>query len=70
MVNVVDNGYVVADNYQLPQVGWQVNYGGNSAIIDQVNITQPGVYVVFVTTPLVIPGDATFSWGPLPVTNI
>ena len=47
-----------------------VNYGGNSAIIDQVNSSNPGYYIVFVSTPLVIPGDATFSWGPVPSANI
>lgn len=66
----VNSGYLVYDNYQLPQVGWQVNYGGNSAIIDQVNTSNPGYYIVFVSTTLVIPGDATFSWGPVPLTNI
>ena len=68
--NGVDSGYLVFDNYQLPQVGWQVNYDGNSAIIDQVNSANPGYYIVFVSTPLVIPGSATFSWGPIPSTNI
>ena len=68
--NGVASGYLVFDNYQLPQVGWQVNYDGNSAIINQVNSANPGYYVVFVSTPLLIPGDATFSWGPIPSTNI
>ena len=68
--NGVDSGYLVYSNYQLPQVGWQVNYDGNSSIINQVNSTYPEWYVVFVDTPLLIPGDATFSWGPIPSTNI
>lgn len=68
--NGLNTGYLVFDNYQLPQVGWQVTYNGNTAIIDQVNTSNPGQYVVFVTTPLVIPAQASFTWGPVPSTNI
>lgn len=69
--NGVDNGYLVANTFQLPQVGWKVYYNGQVRTIDQVNSTGiPGFYVVFVDTALEIPGQATFAWGPAPVTNI
>lgn len=67
----VNNGYLVLDSYQLPQVGWQVTYNGSTAIINQVNNGgTPGYYIVFVDTPLVIPGQASFTWGPVPSTDI
>lgn len=68
--NGVDNGYLVADTYQLPQVGWKVYYNGETRTIDQVNSSNPGFYVVFVDSPLTIPGQAAFAWGPAPATNI
>lgn len=69
--NGVDNGYLVANTYQLPQVGWKVYYNGEVRTINQVNDTGiPGFYVVFVDTALIIPGQATFAWAPAPVTNI
>lgn len=69
--NGVDNGYLVADTYQLPQVGWKVYYDGEVRTINQVNADGiPGFYVVFVDSALVIPGQATFAWGPTPVTDI
>ena len=68
--NGVDNGYLVADTYQLPQVGWKVYYNGEVRTIDQVNSSNPGFYVVFVDSPLTIPGQALFAWGPAPATNI
>lgn len=66
----VNNGYLVYDNYQLPQVGWRVYYNGQTATIDQVNNSNPGYYIVFVSSILEIPGNATFAWGPAPVDNI
>ena len=69
--NGVDNGYLVSNTYQLPQVGWKVYYNGEVSTINQVNNGGiPGFYVVFVDNPLVIPGQATFAWGPVSVTNI
>jgi len=69
--NGVDNGYLVADTYQLPQVGWKVYYDGEVRTINQVNADGiPGFYVVFIDSPLTIPGQATFAWGPTPVTDI
>lgn len=69
--NGVDNGYLVANTYQLPEVGWKVYYNGEVRIIDQVNNGGiPGYYVVFVDSALVIPGQATFAWGPAPIPNI
>jgi len=68
--NGVDNGYLVADSYQLPQVGWKVYYNGETRTIDQVNSSNPGFYIVFVDSPLTIPGQAAFAWGPTPATNI
>jgi hypothetical protein len=69
--NGADNGYLVANTYQLPQVGWKVYYNGEIRTIDQVNDTGiPGFYVVFVDSALEIPGQATFAWGPTPATNI
>ncbi len=69
--NGVDNGYLVQNTYQLPEVGWKVYYNGEVRTIDQVNNGGiPGFYVVFVDNPLIIPGQATFAWGPAPVTNI
>lgn len=69
--NGVDSGYLVANTYQLPEVGWKVYYNGETRTIDQVNSSGiPGFYVIFVNSSLVIPGQATFAWGPTPVTNI
>jgi hypothetical protein len=69
--NGVSSGYLVPNNYQAPQVGWQViTYGGNSSIISEIYTNNPGFYTVFVITPLEIPADATFSWGPVPLDNI
>ena len=70
-VNGVDQGYLVPNSYQLPQVGWKVYYNGETRTIDQVNSSGiPGYYVVFVDTALTIPGQATFAWGPASTTNI
>lgn len=69
--NGVDQGYLVANTYQLPQVGWKVYYDGETRTIDQVNSSGiPNFYVIFVDSALVIPGQATFAWGPTPATNI
>jgi hypothetical protein len=67
----VNNGYLVVNTYQLPEVGWKVYYNGEVRTINQFdNGGIPGYYVVFVDTPLTIPGQATFSWGPASSTNI
>jgi len=66
----VNNGYLVYSNFQLPQVGWRVTYNGSTSIINQVNSSNSGYYIVFVDTALVIPGQASFTWGPVPSTNI
>jgi hypothetical protein len=69
--NGSSNGYLVANTFQLPQVGWKVYYNGQVRTISQVNDGgTPGYYVVFVSEALVIPGQATFAWGPTPATNI
>lgn len=69
--NGVDNGYLVPNTYQLPEVGWKVYYNGEVRTINQVNSSGiPDFYVIFVDSSLVIPGQATFSWGPTPTTNI
>lgn len=69
--NGVDNGYLVVNTYQLPQVGWKVYYNGETRTINQVNDTGiPGFYVVFVDAELIIPGQAAFAWGPTPTANI
>jgi len=69
--NGVDNGYLVQNTYQLPEVGWKVYYNGQVTTIDQVNSSGiPGFYVVFVDSPLTIPGQAIFAWGPASATNI
>jgi hypothetical protein len=69
--NGVDNGYLVENTYQLPQVGWKVYYNGEVRIINQVNNGGiPGFYVVFVDSELVIPGQASFAWGPVSTTDI
>lgn len=67
----VNNGYLVANTYQLPQIGWKVYYNNEVRTINQVNNGGiPGFYVVFVDSELVIPGQATFAWGPASATNI
>lgn len=69
--NGVDNGYLVENTYQLPQVGWKVYYNGEVRTINQVNNGGiPGFYVVFVDSELAIPGQASFAWGPAAITNI
>lgn len=69
--NGFDQGYLVASTYQLPQVGWNVYYNGETRTIDQVNDTGvPGFYVIFVDSSLVIPGQASFAWGPTSSTDI
>ena len=63
--NGVDNGYLVPNSYQLPSVGWIIYYNNQTAVINQVNNGgNPGNYIVFTDTPLFIPADSIFLYGP------
>jgi hypothetical protein len=63
--NGVDNGYLVPDSYELPSVGWIIYYNNQTVVINQVdNGGNSGYYTVFTATPLFIPADSIFLYGP------